>query len=431
MRLRKMHRLSIPLLFVFVVSLLPLEVSGTTVAKRGFEDAFGLMYASEAILLDEADPESASRAAGFMSVSAQETDQGIADAALVKQINATKAARNDLEATCSKLAELYAGEDTTCELERVNAYCQAEREKLTRRLSLFRKLRGDRRKMFTRMWHSIKRSGADFWRRIGPAGRRFLGRLGPEVLEMVKSGTATGAALRHLIKHHVRAIAREEVRKLILKGAQRLILGQAAIARAAGVAACVEQEQASKPVEQENDEDVQQTQETYGILAIDGILPNGFASMEWDGFIPGCIRHQASNRGEVDFHFVYDLDASTFTGSASGDAHAQELGWEGSGAFVLEGVEGTVEQDPDGSGWKFQGQGAVQLDYRMRASCPDGSGGFYPADVSKSSGGPVEIHGDLSIVNTTWSWQLYGLFESDGQQFFLTCGDCEVGTWSP
>jgi hypothetical protein len=66
-----MRRRSLSLLLVFVVSLLPFDVAGAAAAKRDFEDALGLMYASDAILLDEEDPESASRPAGFMSISRQ------------------------------------------------------------------------------------------------------------------------------------------------------------------------------------------------------------------------------------------------------------------------------------------------------------------------------------------------------------------------
>jgi len=74
-----------------------------------------------------------------------------------------------------------------------------------------------------------------------------------------------------------------------------------------------------------------EAQSEDGVIVVQGTYDNGFASMEWDRFVPApipgdpyCIRHQASSE-TPNFDLVLDLGQGTFSGSVSGKAQAEDL----------------------------------------------------------------------------------------------------------
>ena len=145
-------------------------------------------------------------------------------------------------------------EGKDCEANKVQSYCQEKRGEINSQIGFYHKMRGDQRKLFTRMWHSIKRNSSNFWHRIGPLGRNFLRQAGPAVLQMVTSGGLSGDALKTLLKHTAKSMGRERIKQVVYQGVQRLLQGQIDIAAAAGVDIC-EPEEESTSTEKENSTD--------------------------------------------------------------------------------------------------------------------------------------------------------------------------------
>ena len=231
---------SLLLLIVFLGSIIPItSAAAENPTQRDFDDSLSLLYASRAILLEEEDLSGGSRAPGEMLTLNSSVQPDAGDAALANLIQATKDQRNSLDASCRQLKEVYSSSDRKCERQVLEDYCSTQKDKLNRRLGFLHKLRGDRRKLFTRIWHGIKRSGENVWRAVGPVGRRLLRRVGPEVVEVVLSGgTLSGGILRKIFIKEARSIGKGELERLFSSGVERLMAGQAAFAQAAGVGDC-------------------------------------------------------------------------------------------------------------------------------------------------------------------------------------------------
>ncbi len=234
--------IQIGILVVFVISLIPspgFQVQAEEAIRHSLDDAAALMYISEAILTDESEIDNSTASLGLLSLSqSRETDIDT-NPLLARIIHAKKMQRNDLDANCKLITARLKTEGKDCEADKVNAYCQEKKNEINIQIGYYHKMRGDRRKFFTRVWHSIKRNSSNFWHKIGPVGRNFLRRMGPEVLQIVASGgTLSGGVLKNLAKHIGKSMGRERIKQVVLQGVQRLLQGQIKIAQAAGVDIC-------------------------------------------------------------------------------------------------------------------------------------------------------------------------------------------------
>lgn len=239
-----MKRRAIFLLGVFLIGLVPGYSVPAQEGGRELEDALALLYASRAILLDQSDLGDAGVAPYLMAGAPFQTGgEPDAGAALGNLIHATKQQRNNLNDACRELKAAYQGGAKRCERQVLSDHCDAQRAKLNRRIGFLHKLRGDRRKLFTRLWHSVKRAGARVWSAVGPIGRRILRKVGPEVAQIVLSGgSLSGGVLRKILIRHARDVGERELERLVSRGLERFLFGQASLARAAGVADCSEKE---------------------------------------------------------------------------------------------------------------------------------------------------------------------------------------------
>jgi len=210
-------------------------------AEGSLDGSLALLYASRSILLNEVDLEEANRAQdALMSVSLQESKQ--ANDALAHLIHATKQQRNELKDSCRTLKAAYQAEGKTCELEILTNYCRAEEGKLNLRIGYLHQLRGDRRKLFTKLGHSVKRFTNRIWNAVGPVGRRIVRNVGSQAVDVVLSGgTLGGGVVRKLLIKEARNIGEAELKRLLERGIGRLLEGQAAIAQAAGISKCTEE----------------------------------------------------------------------------------------------------------------------------------------------------------------------------------------------
>jgi len=179
-----------------------------------------------------------------------------------------------------------------------------------------------------------------------------------------------------------------------------------------------------------------EAQSEDGVIVIDGIYEGGFVAMEWENFIPPvddgnfCFFHYQAYSYDPYINFVYDLAEGTFRGSASGSTEAEELGWDTTGEFQINGVEGTIQRSTEGSFWEFQGSGDVSLKFYGHTYCWDENGNKYPVERTESVTGRVTVKGRLQVINVTWTWSPIITFSSGEQRFRLSCNSCEVGTWT-
>ncbi|MFO8036061.1 MAG: hypothetical protein R6U57_05495 [Anaerolineales bacterium] len=210
---------------------------------RAFEDALSLAYASHAILLGEVDEEEAARARGGLMAPARGSQADEGKAALGSLIHATKQQRNSLDDYCRRNLAAAKAEGDSCVQQVLTDHCSAQQEKLNRRIGFLHKVRGDQRKFFTRVWHSIKRMGERIWHAVGPVGRRILRRAGQEALRIAKSGGSLSlSVVKEILIRHAVDVGVEELDLLIKKGIDRFLFGQVALARAAGVQNCTEED---------------------------------------------------------------------------------------------------------------------------------------------------------------------------------------------
>ncbi len=224
------------LLLVFSLSFFPLGRGQAEDPDRTFQEARSLLYLGDAFLEDEANLDTAARFPGLLTPVPGIRGAEVAEEVMSRMIHATKQERNDLDANCRLLNQRFQSAGDQTAVQKLESYCQSERKMLTNRISLLRRLRGDRRKMFTRLWHSLKRDAGNLWRRIGPVGRIILRRVGDEAFEVVASGgTLSGGGIKRLLKQAVKDTAREELKRTAVQGMERLLQSQVKIARASGV----------------------------------------------------------------------------------------------------------------------------------------------------------------------------------------------------
>ncbi len=171
---------SFVLLMVFITSLIPFYPGQAENSDhRTLEDAAALMYLSDALLLEELELDFAASPGGLFALDNNRSPATAAENIINRMIHASKMERNDLDANCRLLVSRYTAEGDDCEVKRIQSHCEQVRTKLTNRISLLRKLRGDRRKPLTKMWHSIK----EIRKLLAPdrsSGRNFLRQVGPE-----------------------------------------------------------------------------------------------------------------------------------------------------------------------------------------------------------------------------------------------------------
>jgi len=225
------------LFLVFSLSLVPFGTGQAEGPDRSFGEARTLLYLSDALLEDEANLDTAAHVPGLMALAPVVRQTEGAEEVLDRMIHATKQERNDHDANCRQLKRRYQSAGDRTAVQKLETYCKAERQRLTNRISFLRRLRGgDRRKVLTRWWHSIKRNSANLWRRIGPVGRNILRNVGDEAFNVVVSGgSLSGEVVRRLAKQAVKSTAREKMKQMVFHGVERLLQGQINIARAAGV----------------------------------------------------------------------------------------------------------------------------------------------------------------------------------------------------
>ncbi len=260
------------LLLVFSLSLVPFGVGQAEVPDRTFEEARSLLYLGDAFLEDEANLDTA---VYFPELMAPVPGVGRADGAeevMNRMIHAAKQERNDLDTNCRQLQSRYQTAGDQEAVRKLKAYCDSERQRLTNRIGFLHKLRGDRRKLFTRWWHSIKRSSANLWRRIGPLGRNILRKVGDEAFNtVVQGGSLGGGVARDILKRALtstgRGMLKDAAQRMVLQGMQKLVEGQVQIARAAGIVADGEQGDSDvdallDSLEQASDAETQKTSES-------------------------------------------------------------------------------------------------------------------------------------------------------------------------
>jgi len=250
-----MKRKSFFLLLVFLLTLIPIEsVHASSELSRTLENSISLMYISDAILLDESDIDDSPDSIGMLSPLQRNSIDVDTNPLLARIIHAKKMQRNDLDANCRLLiGQLKAG-SKDCEADKVNSYCQKKRSEINIQIGFYHKMRGDQRKFFTKMWHSVKRNSSNFWHKIGPLGRRILRKVGPEVLQVVASGgTLNTGVLKTIFKHHAKSVLKDRLKQVVLQGMQRLLQGQIEIAQAAGVDICEEKEEETTAEDQSSE----------------------------------------------------------------------------------------------------------------------------------------------------------------------------------
>ncbi len=225
------------LLLVFCFSLVPFGRGQTGGPDRTFAEARSLLYLGGVFLEDEASLDTAVRFPGLMAPAPVVRQAEGAEEILNRMIHATKQERNDHDANCRQLKIQYQSAGDQAAVQKLTSYCEGERQRLSNRISFLRRLRGgDRRKLLTRWWHSVKRGSANLWQQIGPLGRNILRKVGDEAFNTVASGgSLSGGMVRRLVKQAVKSQAREELKKVVCRGVERLLQGQVEIARAAGV----------------------------------------------------------------------------------------------------------------------------------------------------------------------------------------------------
>jgi len=232
-------------LFVFLLSLIPVySVQAEQEIAKSLSDSLALLYASDAILLNDIVDDETSSTSKVSAVTKLDASSDETTDLINQMINATKAQRNDHDRKCRETIEIYRQQGKTCEVDQTNAYCKSKRAEFTAKIAALRKKRGgDRRKWFTKQWHGLKRAGAKFWHQLGPLGRRFLREVGPQALKIVAAGgPGTEALLKNLIKHTAKNMARQRAKQIGFQALQRILKVQIDVASASGVDICEEDE---------------------------------------------------------------------------------------------------------------------------------------------------------------------------------------------
>lgn len=256
------HFFQIGILIVFVTSLIPspgYQVQAEEAVQRSLDDAISLMYVSDAILFGDVDQEEASKSFRLFSPVYDGPETDLDNGKLAAMIHAAKMERNDLEKNCEILINQNRAAGKDCEADRLKESCAAKKAAINARIGKLHKLRGDRRRPGTKVWHFFKRQGQTAWHKLGPGGRRFFHKMGPDLMQMVATGGFSGSAFKSLFKAHLkRTFGKKQISKMILKGIQRRIMGQFEIAQAAGLDICDSNESEPESTTEVTEEEVSQ-----------------------------------------------------------------------------------------------------------------------------------------------------------------------------
>lgn len=216
--------------------------AGAGEPERTLQDGLHLMAVSQTILAGEIESElEYVKANGAMAPASRAHYSSVEEQQLVAMINAVKGEIATLIKECNETRRLLAERDEQCAVSTLDTICEEGKRELRNTLSLLRQIRGDRRKLFTRMGASLKRAGKSIWRAVGPVGRRILRSLGEEVVQAVASpGGVQVRALRIIIRSRLKSLARKEIRGAIQRGAERLIMKKWEVARGPTGDQCIE-----------------------------------------------------------------------------------------------------------------------------------------------------------------------------------------------
>ncbi len=209
---------------------LPMEVE---VRERRQEDALLLMSLSQTIIAGEIEKElEYARAPGEMMPGSRPQHAAVDAQLLEAMINSVKYQISVLIKECNEARRVLQERDEECAVSTLDSLCEESKAELRTTLSLLRKVRGDKRKFFTRLGDSIKRAGKRIWHAIGPVGRRILSSLGKDVVQSVISpGGIQLKAFRVLVRSRLKSLAGRELRNTIQRGAEKLILNKWEVAR--------------------------------------------------------------------------------------------------------------------------------------------------------------------------------------------------------
>ena len=287
------------LLIIVSFSLVPFGKGQAEGPDRTFAEVLSLFYLGDAFLEEEASLDTAVYFPGLMApIRGFQGAEG-AEEMMNRMIHAAKQERNDLDANCRQLKRRYQSAGDQEAVQKLETYCKAERQRLTNRINFLRKLRGDRRKLLTRWWHSIKRSSANLWRRIGPLGRNILRKVGDEAFNTVVSGGSLNVG--KLVKQTAKSVMRGKLKSMMYDGVARLLESQLEIARAAGV---LEDKEPEKD-EPGNKPEMENTEPTISFTG-----QSSFICDQWVGEGGG-----SDNMGQIPLDVNYD--AGEFCGEAS------------------------------------------------------------------------------------------------------------------
>jgi hypothetical protein len=296
---------SIILLTIFLLGLIPIyPAHAEDSVQRSLDDAVAFMYISDALLTEESELDDSSSSIGALSPSTAYPLEVDTNPLLARIIHSKKMQRNDLDAVCKLLTSRLRGEGKECEANKVQSHCDERRAEINSQIGFYHKMRGDQRKLFTRIWHSIKRNSSNFWHRIGPVGRNFLRQVGPAALQMATTGGLNSSALKNLIKHTAKSMGRERIKQVVYQGVQRLLQSQIDLALAAGVDICdPDSELSSSEREEKAGNNPLAGKRTWECEDIDGVMRN-FRDQD---------QSPAAKILENEFGFLIEYDASKET----------------------------------------------------------------------------------------------------------------------
>lgn len=266
---------SIFLFIVFSISLIPLHNTAAEVTlKRELYSASRLMYFSDAVLGGDFTIEEAKKFPGLSSpVIDEDEEEKLSNAKMASMLHALKGERNDLDAQYTLSKAYLQGLGKDCEIEKLTEEYKWRKDYINKEIGILHKLRGDRRRWPTKLWHTIKRGGRGFWHKIGPGGRRFLRDMGPELMQIAATGGFGG--VKTFVKNRLRALPKQQAKKLFMKGVERMIMGQIDLIKSAGIDICdpKKEEKAVKPTQTKIDEsDILQDGTTWRCEEVNGFL---------------------------------------------------------------------------------------------------------------------------------------------------------------
>jgi hypothetical protein len=200
---------------------------------RTLEDGLRLMSVSQTILAGEFEEEMEyARGMSVMALVGWPQTASVDDQLLEAMINSVKFQIAILIKECNATRGVLEGRNEECAVSTLDALCEEGKAELRSTLSLLRQIRGDKRKLFTRLGDSVRRTGQRIWHAVGPVGRRILRALGDEVVQAVKSpGGLEFKALRVIIRSRLKSLARTELRNAIQRGVERQVLMNWEVAR--------------------------------------------------------------------------------------------------------------------------------------------------------------------------------------------------------